>query len=332
MHQTNLFPMTTKQLTFSAILSLLFCSAIAVSCTQSLIFQGSTLPADYTFSSKDTLSVLTWNVEHFVDDYDNPFIRNPMEDKPKDVSKRIDLLAGMLKKINADVVVFEEFESRALAMKIAKEKLTGLGYRFFTGGESPDWYMNVVIMSKLPLGVTYSYGSIYTPVEGIKDSLGRTETQNNINARMISAEVRAKADLSFILTGVHLKAGRTKRDTIIRAGQVRFLQAQSKRFLKENKNTNLLFVGDFNATPESSEFKLLLNGDKKIQLIDPLANTGIFSHPAEKPSWRIDHILPNKNMMKYLAPNGVKVAEGLDMKTLQEISDHLPVVGKFLIK
>lgn len=130
--------MTTKQLTFSAILSLLFCSAIAVSCTQSLIFQGSTLPADYTFSSKDTLSVLTWNVEHFVDDYDNPFIRNPMEDKPKDVSKRIDLLAGMLKKINADVVVFEEFESRALAMKIAKEKLTGLGYRFFTGGESPD--------------------------------------------------------------------------------------------------------------------------------------------------------------------------------------------------
>jgi len=324
--------MTTKQLLFSATLLLFSCSFLAISCTQSLLFQGSTLPSDYAFPTKDTLSVLTWNVEHFVDEYDNPFIRNQMEDKPKEVSKRIDLLAGMLKKINADVVVFEEFESRALAMKIAKEKLAGLGYRFFTGGESPDWYMNVVVMSKLPLGVTYSYGSIYTPVEGFKDSLGRPETQNNINARIISAEVRAKADLSFILTGVHLKAGRFKRDTIIREGQMRFLHAQSKRFLKENKNANLLLLGDFNSTPESSELKLLLNGDKAAQFIDPLANTNVFSHPSENPFWRIDHILPNKNMMKYLSPNGVKVAEGLDMKVLQEISDHLPVVAKFLIK
>ena len=313
-------------------LFILICIFALFACSQVVRFQNSSLPVGYTFPAKDTLSVLTWNVEHFVDEYDNPYIRNNMEDKPKDVSKRIDLLADMLKKINADVVVLEEFEGRALAMRIAKEKLGNLGYRFFSGTESPDWYMNVTIMSKLPLGVSYSYGSIYTPVVDFKDSLGRNETQNNINARMVSAEVRVKENFSFILTGVHLKAGRTKRDSAMRVGQMKLLQAQSKRFLAEDKNTNLLIVGDFNSTPESGEFQYLLKGDKQIPFFDPLAGTKIFSHPAEKPFWRIDHVVPNKNMLKYLAPKGVKVAEGLDMKTLQEISDHLPVVAKFVVK
>ena len=304
----------------------LFC---LLSCTQVVRFQNSSLPVGYSFPTKDTLSVLTWNVEHFVDEYDNPYIRNNMEDKPKDVNKRIDLLSEMLKKINADVVVLEEFEGRALAMKIAKEKLGNLGYRFFSGTESPDWYMNVTIMSKLPLGVSYSYGSIYTPVVDSKDSLGRIETQNNINSRMVSTEVRVKENFSFILTGVHLKAGRAKRDSAMRVGQVKLLQAQSSRFLAEDKKTNLLIVGDFNATPESGEFQYLLKGNKKTPFIDPLAGTKVLSHPAEKPFWRIDHIVPNTNMQKFLV--SVKVAEGLDMKTLQEISDHLPVVAKFAV-
>ncbi len=308
------------------------CSFLSLSCTKAFRFQANSLPMGYTFPQKDTLSILAWNVEHFVDEYDNPYINNNREDKPKDVSKRIDLLADVLRRINADVVVLEEFESRALAMKIAREKLNNLGYRFFGGTESPDWYMNIVIMSKLPIGVTYSYGNIYTPVVGIKDSLGRTETQNNINTRIISSEIRINEKFSFILTGVHLKAGRTTRDSAMRVGQIKLLQAQSHRFLAEDKHTNLVIAGDFNATPESGEFQFLLKGDKKAVFIDPLAGTNIFSHPSEKPRWRIDHIIINKNMQKFLLPNGVKIAENLEMKTLQEISDHLPIVAKFIIK
>jgi endonuclease/exonuclease/phosphatase family metal-dependent hydrolase len=94
----------------------------------------------------------------------------------------------------------------------------------------------------------------------------------------------------------------------------------------------MLIMGDFNSTPESSEFKQLLTGDKNVQFIDGLANTNVFSHPSTKPKWRIDHILMNKNMAKYLVPNGVKVAENLDKEKLKEVSDHLPMVAKFLLK
>lgn len=312
--------------------AIFICSFLLISCTKTIRFQANSLPVDYAFPKKDTLSILTWNVEHFVDEHDNPYINNNREDKPREVEKRIGLLADMLKKINADVVALEEFESRALAMKIVKEKLSNLGYRFFGGTESPDWYMNVVIMSKLPMGVVYSYGNIYTPVVGIKDSLNRTETQSNINTRIISTEIRVNEKFSFILTGVHLKAGRAVRDSAMRIGQIQLLQAQSRRFLAEDKNTSLLIVGDFNATPESGEFQFLLKGDKKATFIDPLAGTNVFSHPSEKPRWRIDHIITNKNMQKYLIPNGVKVAENLDIKALQQISDHLPIVAKFAIK
>ncbi|GAB4195801.1 MAG: endonuclease/exonuclease/phosphatase family protein [Thermoflexibacter sp.] len=311
---------------------LVICSLLLISCTKTIRFQVNSLPTGYTFPQKDTLSILTWNVEHFVDEHDNPYISNNREDKPREVEKRIGLLAEILKKINADVVVLEEFESRALAMRIAKDKLNSLGYRFFGGTESPDWYMNVVIMSKLPIGVVYSYGSIYTPIVDTKDSLGRLETQSNINTRIISSEILVNQKFSFILTGVHLKAGRAVRDSAMRIGQIQLLHAQSKRFLAEDKNTNLVIAGDFNATPESGEFQFLIKGDKKATFIDPLAGTNVFSHPSEKPRWRIDHIIINKNMQKYLLPDGVKVAEGLDIKTLQQISDHLPIVARFAIK
>jgi endonuclease/exonuclease/phosphatase family metal-dependent hydrolase len=300
-------------------------------CAKTTNFRNSYLPTDYVFAKKDTLSILTWNVEHFVDANDNPYIRNEMEDKPKEVEKRIELLANMLRKINADIVILEEFESRNLAMKIAKEKLGDLGYRFFGGNESPDWYMNIIVMSKLPLGLGYSYGNVYAPIENFKDSLGRQETQSNVNNRIFSTEVQASKNFSFYLTGVHLKAGRNKRDTAVRIGQMKLLQAQAQRFLQEDKNAKMLIVGDFNAVSESAELKVLLE-NKNVPFIDPLANTTVFSHPSTKPFWRIDHILLNPMMSKYLCKNGVTVAENLDKEQLKQISDHLPMLAKFIVK
>jgi endonuclease/exonuclease/phosphatase family metal-dependent hydrolase len=307
---------------------------IALACTQINRFQGSVFPNDYTNPVKDTLKVLTWNVEHFIDEYDNPYIKNNMEDKFKTeaINKRIDLLANNLAKINADIVVLEEFESRALAMRIIKEKLGKMGYKFIVGNESPDWYMNVIVISRVPLGVTYSYGSIYTPVLGLKDSLGRIESQNNINTRMISVDAQVSPSFTLTLTGLHLKAGRYDRDVAMRKGQIQLLHAQFQRFLKEDKNTNLLVMGDLNCTPESEEFKYLLSGHQKVKFIDPLANANIFSHPSENPQRRIDHILVNPPLAKRLIANGVKIAEGLDKQELKEISDHLPVTAKFLVK
>jgi hypothetical protein len=43
------------------------------------------LPEDYVDQVGDTLRVLSWNVEHFVDAYDSPYIDNRRENEPDTV-------------------------------------------------------------------------------------------------------------------------------------------------------------------------------------------------------------------------------------------------------
>ena len=38
-------------------------------------------PTWYDASMHDTISVVTWNIEHFVDDYDSPYIDNDRENE-----------------------------------------------------------------------------------------------------------------------------------------------------------------------------------------------------------------------------------------------------------
>ncbi len=290
------------------------------------------VPAGYNWPATDTFKVLSWNVEHFVDEYDDPYVRNNRENSPGEVEERVQLLAEAIREANADVVVLQEFESAAFARQIANDYLQDMGYRFFGAAESDNWYMNVVVMSRVPLGVLYSYGRLYTPVEGFTDEAGNPEAQININTRMWSVDVLPSPDYRFVLTGLHLKAGRDDDDVAARKGQFNFLQSQFKRFAAENPDVNLLVTGDLNSKPDSEELKILLEAKGATNFEDPLAGTGTFSHTSEKPFWRIDHILPNQNMAKELLPGSVQVQYLLNKEKMMKISDHLPLTAVFVAR
>jgi endonuclease/exonuclease/phosphatase family metal-dependent hydrolase len=290
---------------------------------------GTALPSDYQNPLKDTLSIVTWNVEHFIDAFDNPYIKNGREDESKaeDVKKRVKDFASIIRKLDADVIVLQEFESQPFLERIAKEELEDMNYLFFASAPSPDWYMNVVVMSRVPLGVVYGYGSVYTPVKGSLDKEGRPETQKNINTRMVSVEVIAKPDYSFIVHGLHLKAGRNERDEATRIGQINLLLGQCVRFQKEDKKTKQVVIGDLNSIPGSAEITQLLNGKEKVKFINPFASKPVFSHPSDNPERQLDHILPNIQMAKDMIS-----AEVFQDALLKEISDHLPIKMLLLMK
>lgn len=294
---------------------------------------GMALPPDYVYPAGDTIRVATWNVEHFVDAYDNPYIQNEQENAPDEtMAERRRLFAEAIRLLNADVVVLEEFESAAFAEALAKEHFPEMGYRFFAGTESPTWYQNVVLMSRLPLGVVRSYVNVTTPVEGTLDDEGRPAAQNLTNNRLWIADVLARPGYTFALAGVHLKAGGGPRNAGWRSGQIRFLQTEFARLLALDPSTNLLVAGDFNTTPDSDEFRLLLNAEGPIALVDPLAGTDVRTHPAEAPTRRIDHILVNPNMLPELVPGSVRVATPLPIEQMAQTSDHLPVVATFVAR
>ena len=125
---------------------------------------GVVTPKDYKDVTGDTLKVLSWNVEHFIDTHDNPYTQNRRENTGYKMEGRVSLLVEALRKADADIVVLQEFEHIQFLQQIAKDSLPDMGYEFFADNESPSWYMNVVVMSRVPLGIIYGYGTVTTPV------------------------------------------------------------------------------------------------------------------------------------------------------------------------
>ena len=294
---------------------------------------GEVIPSDYIFPKKESFKVLSWNVEHFVDSFDDPYIDSKRENSPDSLmNNKVANLVTALKKIDADVVVLQEFESAKFLRSIADENLQNMGYAYFADVPSHGWYMNVVVMSKFPLGIIYGYGNVTTPLLEYKNEEGQLETQNTLNTRMWSIEVYPSSDYNFLLTGVHLKAGRGERNIAMRKGQINFLKQQYKRFLKEDKNKNILVVGDFNSVQGSEEINLFLNEKvKREKFIDPLPET-VMTHTSDDPKRRLDYILMNTNMYKEYKENSAEVPQLFVPKKMREISDHLPVTTTFIIK
>ncbi|WP_343328870.1 endonuclease/exonuclease/phosphatase family protein [Polaribacter staleyi] len=294
---------------------------------------GEVIPVGYQYPKKDSFKVLSWNVEHFVDSFDDPYIDSNRENKPDSLmANKVAYLVASLKEIDADVVVLQEFESAKFLRSIANDNLQNMGYTYFADVPSHGWYMNVVVMSKFPLGIIYGYGNVTTPVLEYRNDEGAPETQNTLNTRMWSVEVYPNPDYNFLLTGVHLKAGRGERNIAMRKGQINFLKQQFKRFLKEDKNKNILVVGDFNSVQGSEEINLFLNEKvKREKFIDPLPET-VMTHTSDDPKRRLDYMLINTNMYKEYKENSANVPQLFTPQKMREISDHLPVTSTFIIK
>jgi endonuclease/exonuclease/phosphatase family metal-dependent hydrolase len=283
-------------------------------------------PAWYNPANFDTVKVLSWNVEHFVDDLDNPYVDNGRENNPPDnMPERRKLFAEIIKKADADVVVLQEFESDSYAQKLAEESFPEMGYKVFAGHESNDWYMNVVVMSRIPLGLFHSYATSNTPIIDHTDDEGNPASQALTNNRMWTTEVVVNSDYQFSLSGVHLKAGRGERNENWRLGQINLLRSHYKQLLRLNPDQNILTVGDFNSTPDSDEFQAFLGAGTEVEFLDPLAGTNVFSHPADSAFWRIDHILPNTNMSAEIIRDTVLVNYFFSPDSMEIAADHLPM-------
>ena len=289
-------------------------------------------PDWYDPGAIDTLSVVTWNVEHFVDSHDNPYIENDRENSPpEDMEQRRRLLAEAIQELDADIIVFQEMESDSYLQAFAEKRFPDMGYQVFGALESADWYMNVVVMSRVPLGVFHSYATVTTPIIGQTDEQGNTESQAFINNRMWTADVLVSKDYRFTLSGLHLKAGGGARNEGWRLGQITLLRQHLKSLVNRDSDKNMVVTGDLNTTPGSTEFSRLL-GDTAPRFVDPLAGTNAYSHPSDSPTRRIDHMLVNRNMTNELVPNSTNIVMPLNRDQMIKISDHLPVEAAFVTR
>ncbi len=311
----------------------LFAILISVSLNAQDYSQGITSPANaeavfpvkHKFNTGDTLRIATWNVEHLVDSIDDPYVNNRIENAALVKVEKMQLLAEGLAQMNADVVVLQEAESANAVQALRDAYFPELGYYYITDARSRNWYQNVVIMSKLPLGEITSYGNVHTPVAFTEDGEEKLQSQDYINTRMWSCEVLVNESYYLNLSGLHLKAGRKDRDKAMRLGQIRFLKTALANKLAANKDSKIMVLGDLNSLSDSEEITTLLNfGPKTVRLQDPLAPT-VFTHPANEPSRRLDYILYNTNLASDVISKSAQVGHFFSPEQMRLISDHLPV-------
>jgi len=306
---------------------------------------GMTLPTDFSYPDSDSVRVVTWNVEHFVDRHDNPYVDARRENAPMPAMKgRVRRVVKALATIDADLVILQEAESEAFLQRIADEKLEEMGYRFATSTESPTWYMNVVLLSRYPLGVVRNYADVTTPIVGQRTEEGARASQSLTNHRLWTADVRITPNRTWSLVGAHLKAGRDERDRGWRVGQIRFLHAELSRLTARRPNASILVAGDLNSLSDSPELRLLLNDPdrpapdslrterslRRVQLTNPLAGRPTPTHPSDNPTRQLDYLLPNTTLSEHLIDGSMHVATPLAADSMAATSDHLPVVGTFL--
>jgi endonuclease/exonuclease/phosphatase family metal-dependent hydrolase len=291
------------------------------------------LPGDFAYPPHDSFRVVTWNVEHWVDAHDDPYIDNARENAAQGPGERLEPFLAAVRALDADVLVLQEFESARYLRALADSLLPDMGYRFFAGTPSLTWYQNVVVASRLPLGVLRSYAAAPTPIEGETDDAGRPASQSLVNHRLWTVDVLARPDYAFALVGAHLKAGRGPSNEGWRRGQIRLLHTDLARLRALHPDLDVLIAGDLNATPESGEIALLLNADGAagpVAFVNPSADRQHLTHPAPDPTRQLDYLLPSRSMLPRLVPGSVQVAAPLPLDAMARVADHLPVVADFV--
>jgi endonuclease/exonuclease/phosphatase family metal-dependent hydrolase len=203
--------------------------------------------------------------------------------------------------------------------------------------------MNVVLLSRYPLGVVRNYADVITPIEGQRADNGEPDAQSLTNHRLWMATVRIGPDETWSVVGAHLKAGRSAEDRGWRIGQIRFLHTELARLTANRPDAPVLVAGDLNALADSPELRFLLNnperpapdslqpGDtpRRVQLTDPLAGRPTPTHPSDDPTRQLDYLLPNPALADRLVTGSARVARPLSPDSMAATSDHFPVVGAF---
>ncbi|MEL6616362.1 MAG: endonuclease/exonuclease/phosphatase family protein, partial [Bacteroidota bacterium] len=224
--------------------------------------------------------------------------------------------------LDADVISLQEVEGEGFIRALVDSLAPELGYRFIASADDADWYMNVVVISRLPLGPLTTFADAATPIPGFTTDDGAPEATNLANHRMLAVEVYARPGYTFTLAATHLKAGRGERNEAWRSAQAALLHAWLGQ---KASGANVILAGDLNAVPGSGSFAALLNADGAlgaIRLMDPLAETGAFTHPADDPARRLDHVLVSAGA----APEALGARVVAPIEDARRLSDHLPVM------
>jgi len=314
----------------------------------------------------DTLTVAFWNVENLFDTVDDP-AKDDAEFLPDAANawtnERLDTkLKNLAKVINSmnngkgpDVMGFAEVEHQALLDELIAKYLNNKEYGVVYA-ESPD-------ARGIDVGLIYNK-AVFTFISMKADSVflpDKYATRLILNGNLMTS---GKDTIHFFVNHWPSRRGGEEQSEINRIAAAKVLKANLDNLLKENENTKIIMMGDFNDNPTNNSISQVVDAGivvcdsiiyKKVNGISNLAlrkfNNGDGSYFFRGKFDMIDQMLVSNNVLlgagfKYICesfevyrPEFMVTQTGkykggssptFGGKTyLGGYSDHFPVTAKF---
>ncbi|MEM8946817.1 MAG: endonuclease/exonuclease/phosphatase family protein [Planctomycetota bacterium] len=272
-------------------------------------------------ATSDQLVIATFNLLNLFDEVDSPYYAD--ETTPAKPREQLESAAKAIRKINADIIAFQEVESRGYLTRFRDAFLRNMGYDHVVHYEGNDLRgIDVCLMSRVPVGPVESHRHVkFSGPDGRQRSMSRD---------LLSVKLLPPGKSPIEIWVLHLKSNSGGREFAepVRLAEAQYLRQQLDRRLTTDPDAQILLMGDFNDLWGSPTLETIVGtGATALQL--PLSEAAIKSlvtYNREPRRSMIDFILCSPAMAKQYVPGSYRTVPGSVEKTG---SDHNPVVAWF---
>jgi endonuclease/exonuclease/phosphatase family metal-dependent hydrolase len=257
----------------------------------------------------DTVRVATWNVHDLFDEVDRRVPPGELDlvPSPAEVEAKLDALAAVLVRLDADVVLLQEVENGPLLRRLAAR--AGYPEARLVDGLDPRG-IDVAALSRLPV-------LAYVSHQGELDPLGRPLWPRDCVEVHLGTAGRPLA-----LVGSHLSSPLSD-DGTRRALQAARLREIADGLRRARPGGLVVAGGDLNDGPGSAPLAPLLGDGVWVDL----APAGAASWSSPSASARLDYLLVPE--VEAPAVSTATIADGGDVRAA---SDHRPVVLELRVR
>ena len=275
-------------------------------------------------AGEDQLVVATFNIFNLFDEVDSPYHADETTPaKPREQLRRV---AETIRALDADLIAFQEVESRGYLKRFVDAFLADMGYHDVVHYEGNDLRgIDVCLLSRVPIGRVESHRHV--------QFAGPDGRQQRMSRDLLSVTLQPPGKSPLEVWVLHLKSnsGGRKFSEPVRLAEARYVRDQLDQRLAEDPEAAILLMGDFNDSWESPTLKTIVGtGATALQL--PLAESvikSLITYNKEPFRSMIDFILCSPAMAKQYVPGSYRTVPG-EVKTSG--SDHNPVTAWFELR
>lgn len=284
------------------------------------------------------LTVATYNIENLFDVFDDPYTADEgTKVKPRE---QLEKVAAMIRKLDADVIAFEEIENENVLKAFITEMLGDMNYKYVAAATTNDGRgIRTAIASRLPIQSIVSYRFLDLKLEG-------DERTWRFARDLMHVKLEVSKDRTLHTFIVHLKSkssrdeGDDKQGASWRLAEATMSRKLIDGIIAKDPQAWVIMTGDLNDTPDSPPIKQLTSdlpvaGDRPASkgltdLHEHLTGEEAISYLKKPYRSRIDYILTSPALGKRVVKESAKIVNSETELTAG--SDHAPVIATFDVK